>query len=68
MATPQIIGDGHLMYPFTGEAFAKAESRDEAFRPMTMTEFNDRIDKALAARQAGDYISQQELEKEILSW
>jgi predicted transcriptional regulator len=33
-----------------------------------MAEYNAMIDEALAAQRAGEYISHEDLEKEILTW
>jgi hypothetical protein len=69
MATPQIVGSSPKTFPFVGEGRMKAQSREnKSFRPMTMAEINERIDRSLEDFSAGRTISQEDLEKEILTW
>jgi hypothetical protein len=61
--TPETSG-----FLFGHKDMAKQEARQEDFRPMTMTEIHERIRRAEDDFAAGRVISQEDLEKEILTW
>jgi hypothetical protein len=68
--TPEAIKffDFACTLPFVQEKKAKQIVTEDEFRPMTMVEYNAMIDEALADIRAGRTISQDNLEKEILTW
>jgi hypothetical protein len=68
MRTLQITGDSPGKRRSVDEKRAKTSPSEEEIRPMTMAEYNAMIDEAVAAQRAGEYISQEDLEKEILTW
>lgn len=47
---------------------SREEKNDDHFQPMTMGEFNDRIDRSMEDVKNGKVISQEDLLKEIDTW
>jgi hypothetical protein len=55
--------------PPVGEKHAKTQTQeDERFRPMTVEELNERIDRALEDKRAGRFATHEEVFKRYEKW
>jgi hypothetical protein len=69
MRTLQITDDSPVNRPFIGENRAKTRSQDEEmFRPMTMAELNERIDRSLEDIRAGRTVPHEKVFKRYEQW
>jgi hypothetical protein len=72
MATPQNMSPGPEI-PFIGVVKAKhgsvqSDYGDDYFRPMTMEEFNAKIDRSLEDIRAGRTVPHEEVFKKYAQW
>jgi hypothetical protein len=69
MATPQIVGNGPIPFPFMPRKRDKSYPNDDyRFRPMSMEEFHAMIDRSEEDIRAGRTTPHSEVKKLIATW
>lgn len=72
MRTLQIIGESPEALKFFEDAlalpFVRVREENVSFNPMTVCEFNEKIDRAMEDYRAGRAVSSEEIRKRIASW